>query len=566
MCVPIMAVTAVTKIQGAMMGNWFLSLSIRWKLQFGFFLVTMVTTVYNRILASHELGQMVDIARAGGVSAEVIGQLEANHSAYIFNSFWESGLEFALQFFLIGLVAAAFVKPIQALCTALKAVVQGDLTKEVKVTSHDEIGTLEENFNEVLNKLNHIMREVGASGKEMGQSAFQIAKISHEIAEVGRNEQSRSADVSSATDQLQQISGSVQMHATEAAGRAKQTEERAREGIRMVQKNISEMEGTAQEVNQAVRKISELEQSAGQIHAIITTIQTIAKQTNLLALNAAIEAARAGDQGKGFAVVADEVRKLAELTTRSAGEISEIIEQLGGKVQQVTASMTVVVGKVHENQQVAGETAAVIEHMAGEIAETASANDGISTASGEQIRNVNLLKETLAQLFATLRESSAKVETTAAIGDSLHKVTGTLNQLMSGFSFESENVIDPHQNEKRTFPRATNRLLVQATQSDKSIECSSLDFSLSGMRLALNKRLDDAHPVELEVCLPKDDLDHYKAQQPLKLRGQVSWQRVENEKNQCGIAFDGMSEDASRELRDCFKYFNKTPEFNAVAK
>ena len=45
------------------MGNWFRSLSIRWKLQFGFFLVTMITTVYNRMLASHELGKMVEIAQ-----------------------------------------------------------------------------------------------------------------------------------------------------------------------------------------------------------------------------------------------------------------------------------------------------------------------------------------------------------------------------------------------------------------------------------------------------------------------------------------------------------------------
>ncbi len=548
------------------MGNWFLSLSIRWKLQFGFFFVTMVTTVYNRILASHELGHMVDIARTNGVSAQIISQLEANHSAYIFNSFWESGLEFALQFFLIGVVARLFVKPIQGLCNALKAVVQGDLTHEVVISSRDEIGMLEVSFNEVLNKLNHIMREVDASGREMGQSAFQIAKISHEIAEVGRNEQSRSAEVSNVTDQLHHISESVQTQAMDAAERAKQTEERAREGIRMVQKNISEMEGTAQEVNLAVDKIFELEQSAGQIHEIITTIQTIAKQTNLLALNAAIEAARAGEQGRGFAVVADEVRKLAERTTRSAGEVSDIIGQLGGNVQQVTASMNVVVSRVHDNQQVAGETAAVIEHMAGEVAQTASANEGISGAIGEQISNVNLLQERLVHLFSTLSESSAKVETTAAIGDSLHKVTGKLNQLMSGFTFESVNVIEPEQNERRTFPRATNRLLVEATQSGKSFECSSLDFSLVGMRLMLNKKLDDAQPVELAVCLPQNDLDQYEGQQPLMLRGRVSWQRLEGGRNQCGIAFEGMSEDAGRKLRECFKYYNKTPEFGAVSR
>jgi methyl-accepting chemotaxis protein len=496
-------------------------------------------------------GRWSDIARANGVSAQIVNQLEANHNAYIFNSFWESGLEFALQFFLISLVAGLFVKPIQTLCNALKAVVQGDLTHDVNISSHDEIGMLQKNFNEVLNKLNHIMREVDASGREMEQSAFQIAKISHEIAEVGRNEQSRSAEVSLVTEQLHHTSERVQMQAMDAAERAKQTEERAHEGIRMVQKNISEMEGTAQEVNLAVRQIFELEQSAKQITEIITTIQTIAKQTNLLALNAAIEAARAGEEGRGFAVVADEVHKLADRTSRSADEVSDIIGQLGSRVQQVTASMNAVAGKVHENQLVAGETAAVIEHMAGEIARTASANDGISGASGEQINNVYLLQETLAQLFVTLSESSSKVETTAAIGDGLHSVTGKLNQLMSGFTFESTHVIEPMQNERRTHPRATNKLLVSAMQSGRSFECSSLDFSLTGIRLALNRKLDELNPVELAVCLP----------QPLELRGRISWQRLEGEKNQCGIVFEDMSEEASRKLRECFKYYNKTPEF-----
>jgi methyl-accepting chemotaxis protein len=545
------------------MGNWFLSLSIRWKLQFGFFLVTMVTTVYNRMLASHELGQMVEIARSNGASAKIIGQLEANHSSYIFNSFWESGLEFVLQFFLIGLVASLFVKPIQALCAALKAVESGDLTKEVENRSRDEIGMLEISFNDVLAKLNHIMREVDESGKEMEQSAFQIAKISHEIAEVGRNEQSRSAEVSNVTLQLHTISEDVQAQATAASDRAKQTEEQAREGIRMVQKNISEMEGTAQEVNQAAAKIAELERSAGQIHEIISTIQTIAEQTNLLALNAAIEAARAGEQGRGFAVVADEVRKLAERTTHSAGEVSAIIGQLGGKVQEVTTSMSVVVGKVHENQKVAGETAAVIERMAGDIAETASANTGISSASGEQISNVNLLQNTLEQLFATLDVSSSKVETTAAIGDGLYKVTGKLNQLMSGFTFENVHVTEPSQHEKRNYPRATNKLLVQASQGGKTIECSSLDFSLTGIRLGLNEELNSKRPVDMAVYLPQKDLDQYKGQNPLKLSGRITWQRPEDGKYQCGIAFEGLSEEGNRKLRECFQHYNKVPEFSS---
>ena len=543
------------------MKNWYNSLSIRWKLQFGFFMVTMVTTVYNRMLASHELGQMVDIARADGVAQQVIDKLVQNHNAYIFNSFWESGLEFMLQFALIGFVASLFVKPIQALRHALKEVEKGDLTKGVENRSRDEIGELEKSFNDMLSKLNHIMREVNESGKEMEQSAFQIAKISHEIAEVGRKEQSKSEEVNNATQQLHQISESVQVQATEATVRAQATESQAREGISIVQKNISEMENTVQEVNQAATKISELEKSAAQIHDIITTIQTIAEQTNLLALNAAIEAARAGEQGRGFAVVADEVRKLAERTTQSASEVSRIIGLLGGKVHEVTTSMSVVVEKVHDNQKLAGETATVIERISVDIAQTASANSGISAASGEQIHNVDVLKTTLQGLFSTLHESSDKVETTAIIGDGLHKVTGKLNQLMTDFTFDHSNVIETAQHEKRSFPRASNRLLVHVSQGDIDMECSSLDFSMAGIRLMMGKALDKNTPINMELYLPQEDLKQYEAQKPVKLQGRIGWQRKEGDKHVCGVAFGQLSEQAAKRLRESFRYYNKEAEF-----
>ena len=46
--------------------NWFIKLSIRWKFQLGFFIVTMVTTIFNRLMASHELQSMIELAQQGG--------------------------------------------------------------------------------------------------------------------------------------------------------------------------------------------------------------------------------------------------------------------------------------------------------------------------------------------------------------------------------------------------------------------------------------------------------------------------------------------------------------------
>lgn len=538
-----------------------LSMSIRWKLQLGFFMVTMITTIFNRVLASHELEKMIDITRADGVAKQIVDQLEANRATYIFNSFWESGIEFAIQFMVIGVLANMFVRPIQALCNSLKAVEKGDLTKGVANNSRDEIGVLEKSFNDVLANLNKIMREVDDSGKHMGQSAYQIATISQEIAEVSKQEQSRSAAVTEATEELQRISHKVQESALSTTARAKQTEEHANQGIQTVQRNIDEMEQTAQQVNHAASEIAELAMTADKIHHIIDTIKTIAGQTNLLALNAAIEAARAGEGGRGFAVVADEVRKLAEKTNSSAIEVSDIISQLTGKVMQVTEAMNVVVEKVHASQQVAGDTASVINAMVGQVAETAESSRDISASSKQQIDRLAMLQSTLENLFATLHESSSKVETTAAIGINLQSVTKRLNDLMSGFTFEQISVIEPAQNEKRRFPRAHNNLLVKIAQGSQHIEGVTNDFSMTGMSLSLPHPFESKDKLNLGIYLPYEDINKYRSQTPVNLVGRIAWQRKEGDVHQCGIEFVELDESGRSYLKTCFSFFNKKSEF-----
>lgn len=65
------------------MPGWFLALSIQWKLQLGFFLVTMITIVVNRLEGYAELGKFIEIARSSGVSETIVRQLDARLDSYV---------------------------------------------------------------------------------------------------------------------------------------------------------------------------------------------------------------------------------------------------------------------------------------------------------------------------------------------------------------------------------------------------------------------------------------------------------------------------------------------------
>lgn len=92
-------------------------------------------------------------------------------------------------------------------------------------------------------------------------------------------------------------------------------------------------------IEQVVKTMSDIHQSAARISDIIGVIDGIAFQTNILALNAAVEAARAGEQGRGFAVVASEVRTLAQRSANAAKDIKELISDSVQKAAAAAESM-----------------------------------------------------------------------------------------------------------------------------------------------------------------------------------------------------------------------------------
>ena len=545
--------------------KWFLVLSIRWKLQLGFFMVTMVTTIFNRLLASNELSKMIEIAKENNVAENVIQQLESNHAAYIFNSFWESGLEFFIQFMIIGVVASMFVKPIRALCTALEQVKEGDLTNLVPNNSMDEIGVLENSFNDMLSKLNKIMRNMDDSGKDMGQSAFQISSISREIAEVSSHEQERSDEVTSATAKLLEISESVKSSAQNGMELAKETELQASQGIRTIQNNIEQMNQTASEVNRASVEISELADSAQEINNIVGTINSIAEQTNLLSLNAAIEAARAGEAGRGFAVVADEVRNLSQSTASSLEEINKIINSVTSKVAQVSTTMEDVVQQVKTNQEIASETRSTVESMGEKVTESAAANNEIYNASNDQLTQLNKLRNTLEKLFETLEESGSKVQTTANIGDDLLGITDKIKGLLSQFTFKTKDAIERKYDDQRDQPRLSAKLMMNVINHGKILSGVSNDFSASGIQVRLHEKITGKENIMMMLYKPADDVEHYGKQIPLACMGTVLWEREENGRYIYGIKYDEITDAHQRFTDDCFSYFNKKTEYAANA-
>lgn len=543
------------------MFSWWSRLSIRWKLQFTFFAVTMVTTLYNRFIEMLDLQSMLDLAEREGVSEETMAVLRQHYDDVMVTAIWESALEFVVQFGLIAILAAVMVRPIMALIRSLRSVEKGDLTKPVEVTSQDEIGQVQRQFNDMLARLNKLIASIHDSSVHMGQSAYQIAAVSREIEQISRAQEARSTEVTDATNALHYASEQVRDLSGSTLEKALETEARGRDGVESVQQTIQRMQAIGDGVSKASGEVGELQAAADTIGEIVGTIRSISEQTNLLALNAAIEAARAGESGRGFAVVADEVRALAARTGQSAEEVARIVEMLIKRVEAVSKVMDGVVTDMDENRESSERTIGIIEAMGADITETTELNQRISQASSEQLEGLAQVNETLSTLFSTLQENSQKIGNTANIGDALFKLTNRLQSQLTGMKYDEshrENSSTPSNGEeRRNAERVNGHLLVTVWHDNTQYEGLTQDISATGLNLLAKQFLEEGDRIRLQIKMPSSDIKDFSRQQSVDVEGDIVWRRDHDNRYQYGIKFVDQGGAKRQQIERCVAFFGQ---------
>ncbi|MER2106721.1 MAG: methyl-accepting chemotaxis protein [Solibacillus sp.] len=219
---------------------------------------------------------------------------------------------------------------------------EGDLTQRLSINRKDEIGELANNFNSLLDSLQHLMGGIlhkgeivseqiltlSNSAEEMVQLSDTVTKNVQNAAEISsQQERGNKRNLESITKIMDSVSD-IKDSSSLVSDKTKCTYndvEKANNEINVLLKQMADIQKSVQKSAELVLKLGNRSSEIGNIIGVITSIS---EQTNLLALNASIEAARAGEHGKGFAVVAEEVKSLAEQSAKSAKQISALVKEI----------------------------------------------------------------------------------------------------------------------------------------------------------------------------------------------------------------------------------------------
>lgn len=296
-------------------------------------------------------------------------------------------------------------QPLEYCIMVAKGIASGDLTQQVQVGSHNEMGQLQQALKEMNTSLEKVVRQVRVGTDTIFSASSDIA--------------SGNLDLSNRTELQAKTLENTAASMAEVTAAANQNADHARRANQLAQSasDVAVRGGTV--VAGVIDTMASINASSKRIVDIIAVIDGITFQTNILALNAAVEAARAGEQGRGFAVVAAEVRNLAKRSANAAQEIKGLI---GESVSKVDAGSSLV--------QQAGSTMNDIVDSIGHVTNIMAE---ILEASASQSSGIERVGNAIDHMNQVTQKNAALVEQAASAAQSLQDQAEHLEHVVHAF-------------------------------------------------------------------------------------------------------------------------------------
>jgi len=324
------------------------------------------------------------------------------------------------------LLMRAILDPLQQVLAALARLRDGNLGTRLTLARRDEFGALETGLNDMAEALSALVAQSQRSAISVTTSVTEIAATSKEQQATATETAATTTEIGATSREIAATSRDLLRTMGEVSSAAEQAASLADSG----QNGLTRMEDTMHQVIAAAElintKLTSLNEKAGNITQVVTTIVKVADQTNLLSLNAAIEAEKAGEYGRGFAVVANEVRRLADQTAVATYDIEQMVREIQSAVSAGVMGMDKFSEEVRRGmadvQLVGDQLAQIIQQTQALAPRVSMVNEGMQAqASGaEQISQALVqLAEVTGQTVDSLRQTSSAIDELSQVASGL---------------------------------------------------------------------------------------------------------------------------------------------------
>ena len=339
---------------------------------------------------------------------------------------------------LFGIAAAVIItrqitRPLRETLDVVERIASGDLSHNLQVTRRDELGVLQQGIARMGTTLRDLIGGIRDGVTQIASAAEELSAVTEQTS-AGVNSQKIETDqVATAMHEMTATVQEVARNAEQASQAAAAADGEARDGDKVVNQAIDQIERLAVEVGRSTEAMAVLQQESDKIGSVMDVIKAVAEQTNLLALNAAIEAARAGDAGRGFAVVADEVRGLAQRTQKSTEEIQTLVAALQSGTQHVASVMNNSRSLTDSSVTLTRQAGTSLQGITRTVSNIQSMNQQIAAAAEQQSAVAEEISRSIVNVRDVSEQTAAASDETAKSSVELARLGNQLQEMVSHF-------------------------------------------------------------------------------------------------------------------------------------
>jgi methyl-accepting chemotaxis protein WspA len=330
----------------------------------------------------------------------------------------------------------SITRPLAALNGVVDMLCRGDFTKRVKLERHDEIGVLADGFNRMTDELTALVGRVQQSGLQVNTSVTEIAATAKEQQATASEIAATTTEISATSREISATSKELVKTMNDVSAVAEQSATLAGTG----QAGLTHMEETMRQVMDAAgsvnAKLTTLNEKAGDIGQVVTTITKVADQTNLLSLNAAIEAEKAGEYGRGFAVVATEIRRLADQTAVATYDIDQMVKAIQSAASAGVMSMDRFSEDVRRGMQAVQDVSGLLSQVIQQVQALAPRFEAVTEGMETQATGAEQITDVLAQLSEAARQTVESLRQSNLAIDELNQVSLGLRNGVTRFTLQ----------------------------------------------------------------------------------------------------------------------------------
>lgn len=323
-------------------------------------------------------------------------------------------------------------KQIKELLKIVSSAADGDFTQKAEVTA-DALGALSDSFNIMVSDLSELIKDVKNAAEQVASSTQAISKNTDTMANGAGSQASQTANISKLAKEMAELINNTNQNAQRASEAAKKAKEVAERGGEIVKKSTEGMQKIRNSVREVSRQMKILTDNSVRISEITDFIGDVASRTNLLALNASIEAARAGEAGRGFTVVADEIRNLAERSSRSAEEISQLIDVINTGTAETMKAIENGEIEVSEGSVLVDGAGGALKEIIESVEISTKSTLDISNATEEQTKFSTDIVNSLEHIAGIAKETADSAKQSKDTASNLEFLSKNLNQTVEKF-------------------------------------------------------------------------------------------------------------------------------------